>query len=207
MTLAKGYLIRPPKAYRWIFPDALFRKDPSVKKVYLTFDDGPHPEVTQAALGTLNLHGVRATFFMLGENAKKHPGLMEEVRKEGHIIGNHGMHHLNGWTSSTERFERDVQEGKKVTESNLFRPPYGKLSLFQYGRIKQTEEIVFWDVISGDFDRTINAEQVFTNVVNNVRNGSIIVMHDSEKAKKNLAGSLSRIIEELKIQGYEFDLL
>lgn len=132
---------------------------------------------------------------------------MEKVRLKGHTIGNHGMHHLDGWTSSTDRFELDVLEGKKITKSNLFRPPYGKLSLSQYRRIKQTEEIVLWDVISGDFDRTINAEQVLTNVVDNVRNGSIIVMHDSEKAKENMAGSLSLIIEELKIRGYEFGLL
>lgn len=207
MTLAKGYLIRPPKAYRWIFPEALFRKDASVKKVYLTFDDGPHPEATQVALGVLESHGIQATFFMLGKNAKRHPELMERVRNRGHRIGNHGMLHLDGWTSSTDNFEKDVQEGKKITGSSLFRPPYGKLSLSQYRRIKQSEEIVFWDVISGDFDRTINAQQVFTNVVDNVRNGSIIVMHDSEKAKENMAGSLSQIIEELKIQGYEFGLL
>lgn len=117
------------------------------------------------------------------------------------------MNHLDGWTTSTERFTRDVEEGKRIVESKLFRPPYGKLTLSQYRKINQTEDIVFWDVISGDFDETIDADQVFTNVVDNVRNGSIIVMHDSHKAMRNMQGSLARIIEELKKKGYAFGLL
>lgn len=207
MTFIKGYLIRPPRVYRWIFPEAEFRKDHRIKKVYLTFDDGPHPEPTTFVLDVLESNKIQATFFVLGKNAQKHPGLIEKIKKKGHVIGNHSMNHLDGWTTSTERFTRDVEEGKRIVESKLFRPPYGKLTLSQYRKINQTEDIVFWDVISGDFDETIDADQVFTNVVDNVRNGSIIVMHDSHKAMRNMQGSLARIIEELKKKGYAFGLL
>lgn len=207
MAFGSAYLIRPPQVYRWIYSEAIFRKRTDQKKVYLTFDDGPHPEATPAALRVLESHGVKATFFVLGNNAKQHPELMAELRRGGHQIGNHGMNHLNGWQTSTEAYVKDLNEGKVETKSDLFRPAYGKLTLGQYNQIKKTNEIILWDVISGDFDQSINAAKVIENVLDNVRDGSVIVMHDSKKAYKNMIGSLDKIIEKLNKEGFEFDLL
>ena len=207
MAFGSAYLVRPPLAYRWLYSKALFRKSAAEKKVYLTFDDGPHPEATSLALSILETHDVRATFFVLGCNAVKHPNLLSKLREKGHQIGNHGMNHLNGWQTPTKRYLIDMEQGKEATKSNLFRPAYGKLSVPQYKQIKRTEKIVLWDVISGDFDQSITADTVCRNVVTNVRNGSIIVMHDSKKALQNMGGSLDRILTELKKKGYEFGLI
>ena len=174
------------------------------KTVYLTFDDGPHPEVTSYALDVLNAHGVKATFFLLGKNAKAHPALVGRIKQEGHALGNHGMNHLNGWTTKLGDYLKDVEEGRKIIGSRLFRPPYGRLSLSQYHALKQEEQIVFWDVISGDFDGNISEKRVIANVIGSIRNGSIIVMHDSAKAFNNLKASLSEIIEQLSEKGYTF---
>lgn len=201
------YLIRPPKVYRWLFKQAIFRENPDEKVVYLTFDDGPHPEATPYVLSVLESHGIKATFFVLGKNVKKHPSLFGRLKEEGHSIGNHGMNHSNGWTTATDEYVKDVVLGKQVTESNLFRPPYGKLSISQYNRLVKTEKIVFWDVISGDFDSKTDNQTVVRNVLNNVRNGSVIVMHDSKKAMNSLMGSMNEIIIELKQKGYSFGVL
>ncbi|MBL4586438.1 MAG: polysaccharide deacetylase family protein [Flavobacteriales bacterium] len=201
------YLIRPPRVYRWLFKEAVFRKDPDKKVVYLTFDDGPHPEATELVLRVLQEHEVKATFFMLGKNVEKYPTVVEQVRQQGHIIGNHGMDHLNGWVTDTNSYTADYLEGKRLIGTDLFRPAYGKLTLSQYNILKKDNIIVFWDVISGDFDTTIGEKTVTDNVLRNVRNGSIIVMHDSQKAMKNLKGSLNGIIEELKKKGFEFGAL
>ncbi|MCF8463937.1 MAG: polysaccharide deacetylase family protein [Flavobacteriales bacterium] len=201
------YLIRPPKVYRWLFKKAIFRRNPDEKKVYLTFDDGPHPEVTPVVMEILESHGIKATFFVLGKNALEHPELIEQLKDKGHAIGNHGMHHLNGWTSSTSNYVADAMAGKAVAQSTFFRPPYGKLTLSQYSTLSQTETIVFWDVISGDFDPKISPETVVSNVLKYVRNGSIITMHDSKKAMNSLFGSMNEIITSLKEEGYDFGVL
>ncbi len=201
------YLIRPPKVYRWLFKEAVFRMEPEEKTVYLTFDDGPHPETTEHVLDVLREHRVKATFFMLGKNVARYPQLKQMVSDGGHAIGNHGMEHPNGWVTSTEAFVADFAAGKAITGSSLFRPPYGRLTLSQYNRIKEDSTIVFWDVISGDFDMGISVTDILNNVKKNVRNGSIIVMHDSRKALKNVRESLGPIITELAEMGFGFSTL
>lgn len=201
------YLIRPPKIYRWLFKKAVFREDENRKTVYLTFDDGPHPEATPYVLDVLESHGIKATFFVLGKNVNKHPELFDQLKEKGHGIGNHGMNHLNGWTIATDEYVKNVALGKQIIGSNLFRPPYGRLTISQYNRLVQTEKIVFWDVISGDFDQKIDERTVINNVMKNARNGSIIVMHDSKKAMNNLVGSLNEVINGLKQKGYDFGIL
>jgi len=201
------YLLRPPLVYRWLFKEALFRKDPYEKKIYLTFDDGPHSEATEFVLSVLEEEGVKATFFMLGKNVKLHPGLVARTRKAGHTIANHGMEHLNGWNTKDQSYHENCKSGSEMVSSKLFRPPYGKLKLSQYKMLKEDNQLVFWDVISGDFDQTIGPDVVRKNVVKSVRNGSIIVMHDSAKALQNLRESLRYIIVQLKAEGYEFDSL
>ena len=202
-----AYLIRPPKLYRWLYSDAIFRGPDGEKAVYLTFDDGPEPKATEFVLDVLKTHGVKGTFFFLGKNVLKHPEMVERLKAEGHVIANHGMNHLNGWKSNRSEYMKDALEGKKVTGSDMFRPPYGRLTLPQYWAVRKSEHVVFWDVISGDFDTSITPVQVIDNVVSNVRNGSIVVMHDSKKALKNLKGSLDQIIEQLVKRGYIFKTL
>ena len=201
------YFIRPPKAYRWLFKKAVFRENPNEKTVYLTFDDGPHPEATLYVLGVLKEEKARATFFLLGNNALAQPKLVEQIRKEGHAIGNHGMQHLSGWTTPTKTYVDNVFKAKEILNTSLFRPPYGRLGISQYNKLKTSEEIVFWDVLSGDFDENQSPKTVKDNVLSNVRNGSIILMHDSQKALPNLRGSLKETVQELKKKGYTFGKL
>lgn len=199
--------MRPPKLYRWLYSDAIFRGSEYKKTVYLTFDDGPNPEATDFVLDVLNENKVKATFFVLGKNVVKHPEIVERLKSEGHLIANHGMNHLNGWTTKNDEYAKDVFEGKELIDSDLFRPPYGRLSPCQYTKLRKSERIVFWDVVSGDFDTTIPGAQVVDNVLFNVRNGSIIVMHDSMKALPNLKTSLTEVIEQLSEKGYSFATL
>lgn len=201
------YLIRPPKIYQWLFKEAVFRKNAQQKTVYLTFDDGPHPEATPYVLSILALHEIKATFFVLGKNAQKHPELIKQLKEQGHQIGNHGMDHLNGWATRTDEYVKNAALGKQLTGSCLFRPPYGKLTFPQYRKLVKTEKIVFWDVISGDFDHKIDEQKVINNVLKNTRNGSVIVMHDSKKAMNNLIGSMNKIINGLKQKGFDFGII
>ncbi len=193
--------------YRWLYADALFRFNERERTVYLTFDDGPHPEATPAVLDVLEKHGIKATFFLLGKNVVAHPEIVESLKTKGHTIGNHGMNHLNGWNTSADTYAKDVMAGKELTGSSLFRPPYGKLTFAQYRMLRKTEKLVFWDVISGDFDQHIGSSTVINNVLKNVGNGSIIVMHDSKKAMNNVMGSLNEIIVKLKQDGFCFKAL
>lgn len=203
----KSYLIRPPKVFRRLFSHAHFRFKEQEKIVYLTFDDGPHLEATPFVLSVLKKHQVKATFFLLGKNVEKHPNLVEKLRMEGHTIANHGMNHKDGWKTPFMTYIKDIKQGKKVVKSNIFRPPYGRLGFFQYLILKRTEKIVFWDVLSGDFDDSITGEQVVSNVLSNVRNGSIIVMHESNKSFKNVRTSLNEILTQLLDKGYRFDVI
>jgi peptidoglycan/xylan/chitin deacetylase (PgdA/CDA1 family) len=198
------YLIRPPRIYRWLFSEAVFRGPKEKNTVYLTFDDGPHPEATEYVLRVLESHGVKATFFLLGKNAKQHTDLVGRIRNEGHMTANHGMNHLNGWKTANAVYLDDVQNGKEQIGSAVFRPPYGKLGFWQYLQLRKKVKIVFWDVISGDFDEKTDGNQVIDNVLTNTRNGSIIVMHDSEKALPNLKTTLNEIITQLSEKGFSF---
>jgi len=158
-------------------------------------------------LSVLEEEGIKATFFMLGKNALLEPEIVAKVRGKGHTVANHGMEHFNGWSTEDVAYENNCQTGSETVSSKLFRPPYGKLKLSQYKKLIQDNQLVFWDVISGDFDVDMTPDRVRDNVVNNTRNGSIIVMHDSVKAFENLRGSLRNIVVDLKGKGYEFDRL
>ncbi len=190
-----------------MFSEAIFRKGEEEKKVYLTFDDGPHPEATPFVLGVLREEEIKGTFFLLGNNALEQPNLAEQIRKEGHAIGNHGMQHLSGWTTPTNKYVDGVLKAKEILNTSLFRPPYGRLGISQYNKLKTSEEIVFWDVIAGDFDQNQSPKKVKDNVLNNVRNGSIILMHDNQESLSNLRDSLKETVQELKKKGYSFGKL
>lgn len=196
---------RPPLLYRLLFPEAIWRfKKRGRKVVYLTFDDGPIPEVTPWVLDTLDRYGIKATFFMVGENVCRNPELYEEVKRRGHSWGNHTMHHLQGMKVRSVNYLRDLSAADKMIQSPLFRPPHGIIRWRQAKVIKAHYNIVMYDLVTRDYSKKLNPEQVFDNVRRYTRNGSIIVFHDSLKARNNMMAVLPRAIEWLKAEGYEF---
>ncbi len=198
------FVVQPPHTFRLFHPEAIWRiKVRGRKCAYLTFDDGPVPEVTPQVLDILDRYGVKATFFMVGQNAERHPELLEEVRRRGHAIGNHTMHHMHGRKCSYNTYLRDVAEANLQLRSTLFRPPYGTLSWRQMKTIQLHYNIVMYDVVSRDYARLITPEEVVENVQRFTRNGSVIVFHDSQRAAANLLPALPQIIEWLQAKGYE----
>ena len=178
-------------------------------KVYLTFDDGPTPEITQWTLNQLKNYNAKATFFCIGDNIRKYPEVFKEVVKEGHSIGNHTFNHLNGWKTNTQNYIENAklfekEYGKLSTETcKLFRPPYGKITPSQSKILRRMGyKIIMWDVLSVDFDVTITPEQCLENVLQNVKSGSIIVFHDSVKAFANLEYALPKTLEFLEQKGF-----
>lgn len=199
---------RPPLIYRFLFPEAIWRiKKRGRKVVYLTFDDGPVPEVTPWVLDTLDRYGVKATFFMVGDNVRRNPELFEEVKRRGHSWGNHTMHHLQGMKVRSVNYLRDLSTADQLIQSPLFRPPHGIMRWEQARVIKYHYNIVMYDLVTRDYSRKLTPDEVFGNVIRYVRNGSIIVFHDSLKARENMMAVLPRAIEWLKAEGYEFDRL
>ena len=199
------WIEQPPLLYRLLFPEAIWRiKHRNRKTAYLTFDDGPIPEVTPWVLDTLDRYGVKATFFFVGDNVKKHPHLYEEVKRRGHSYGNHTMHHLQGAKVTTARYVADIMEAHALIDSPLFRPPHGLIRWKQAAAIKDNMRIIMYDLVTRDYSKKLTGEQVLDNVRRYVRNGSIIVFHDSLKSESNLRYALPRAIEWLKENGYQF---
>jgi len=201
------YFINAPFFLRWYYPEVVFNRPRNERKIHLTFDDGPVPEVTPFVLDTLARYGIKATFFCVGENVRRHPDIFDRLKREGHRIGNHTFNHLNGWKTGDAEYLENVARCQELTESNLFRPPYGRAKKPQIKALRKTCEIIFWDVLSGDFDPAITPEKCLQNVVRNGRNGSIIVFHDSVKALPRLAYALPRSIECFLEKGFGFGLL
>ncbi len=193
-----------PDWFTGMFPEAFWHIPTEEKVVYLTFDDGPVPEVTPAVLKILKDYSIKATFFCVGENAVKYPEIFSEIMKEGHLVGNHTYNHIKGFKCPNSLYFDNIEKANKVIKSNLFRPPYGLLKKSQYNRLKLKYKIIMWDVISCDYDSKLTPEECFINVADFVRNGSIITFHDSIKAEKNVLAALPKVIEHLKGQGYSF---
>lgn len=199
------WIEQPPFFYRLLFTEAIWRILKRGKKVvYLTFDDGPIPEETPWVLDVLDSYGIKATFFMVGDNVRRHPELFEEVKRRGHSYGNHTMHHLQGLKVSAPKFFRDITEADRLIGSSLFRPPHGIISPLQTRLIKRHYNIIMYDLVTRDYSKRVTGEEVLENVKRYARNGSIIVFHDSKKAHVNMRYALPRAIEWLKVQGYEF---
>lgn len=199
------FIEQPPLLYRLLFPEAIWRivRRGGKPLVYLTFDDGPIPETTPWVLDTLDKYGVKATFFMVGDNVRRHPELLEEIKRRGHSYGNHTMHHLQGMKVKAVRYVRDVSEAAKLIDSPLFRPPHGLLRWKQASILKRHYNIVMYDLVTRDYSKKMTPEKVLANVKRYARNGSIIVFHDSLKAEKNMRWALPRAIEWLLEQGFE----
>ncbi|MEE2954100.1 MAG: polysaccharide deacetylase family protein [Bacteroidota bacterium] len=188
-----------------IFPAITCRKSTTKRQLWLTFDDGPNPEITQWVLKQLDILNIKATFFLVGNKIESHPNLYNLIIKRGHVIGNHSYSHKNGWKTSTKSYIDDVARCEELLKgSNLFRPPYGKITPLQIKKLKLNYRIILWDVLSYDFKKNISVSNVKNNVLNNVKPGSIIVFHNNFKSYNILQKCLADILKELKQRGYSF---
>lgn len=195
---------QPPIPYRMLFPETVWRIPMTEKAVYLTFDDGPIPEVTPWVLDVLDHYGIKATFFCVGDNVRKHPATFQKVVERGHSVGNHTMHHLQGAFTTTKRYVADINEADSYIHSALFRPPHGLIRWKQAAAIKGNMRIIMYDLVTRDYSQKLTREEVLNNVKRYTRNGSIIVFHDSLKSQQRLRWALPRAIEWLKDNGYKF---
>ena len=195
---------QPAKFLRWIYPTALWRMNPTEKSVYLTFDDGPIPEVTPWVLDVLDHYGVKATFFMVGENAAKHPEVFEMVKARGHRIGNHTYNHIGGMRHGISSYVANVDKANELLRTNLFRPPHGWMKWEQFLFVRSSYKVVMWDLLTRDYSTHLNGRDVLLNVRRYARPGSIITFHDSLKSLDKLLYALPRAIEWLQAQGYSF---
>jgi len=201
------YFVKTPQFIQNLFPNFTWRIPTNEKVLYLTFDDGPIPEVTPWVLEQLDQYGAKATFFCVGDNIRKHEEVFHQVVDAGHSVGNHTFNHLNGWLTDNIPFFHNVRHCANQVNTVLFRPPYGRLKSKQSQFLMRHYRIVMWDVLSGDFDPKISAEQCLSNVVNNAGPGSIVVFHDSLKAKDKLQQVLPQVLEHFSKLGYRFDKL
>ena len=178
------------------------------KILYLSFDDGPHPVATPLVLDLLKQYGARATFFCIGKNVQEHPQIYRRILSEGHRVGNHTHNHLNGWKVSDEAYIENIRLAARYIDSDLFRPPYGRISAWQADLLRRPPfnfSIIMWEVLSADFDRALRPERCARNVVRHARPGSIVVFHDSEKAMDRLRGALPVVLDHFSRLGYRFE--
>ena len=200
-------LVQPAKLIRKLLPGSIWRMPDSGKTVYLTFDDGPTPGVTEHVLNMLAEVGAKSTFFCIGNCVEKHPELFDQLLADGHAVGNHTYSHKNGWKVSLNNYLEDVEKCNQIFKSKLFRPPYGKLSPRQFIHLRKSYTIVMWDVLSMDYDAHLSSETCLENVLHHVRNGSVITFHDSVKAWPRLKEILPQILQELSNQGFTFSVI
>lgn len=204
------YFVKTPWLLKKLYPSCVWNIDAGYKTVYLTFDDGPHPEVTPFVLGELKKYNASATFFCIGNNVKKYPDHYQQIISEGHKIANHTFDHLNGWKTADNVYLENIAKAAGIIDSNLFRPPYGRITKFQLEALKGNNfnlTTIMWSVLSGDFDDKLSDENCYLNVINNSGPGSIIVFHDSQKAFTRLRYALPRVLEYFSLAGYQFKVI
>lgn len=187
-----------------LYPLGIWQMPNAANKIYLTFDDGPTPEVTPWVLAELKKHNVLATFFLIGNNVEKHPEIVAQIREAGHSIGNHTYNHEKGWTTKNEAYFKSVATTNELLSTPLFRPPYGRIKKSQLKHLAASYSVIMWDVLSHDYNRKNTPEKCTKNVLNNVESGSVIVFHDSVKAWPNVQKSLPVVLPELQKMGFEF---
>lgn len=204
------YLVKSPLFLKWYYPSLTWNKTRNEKVIYLTFDDGPIPDVTPFVLKTLKSFDAKATFFCIGDNIRKHPDIFEELKNEGHQIGNHTFNHLKGWKTLDQAYLDNFKKCQELTNTHLFRPPYGRIKKSQISEIQSAYpemEIIMWDVITGDFDLNLSPEKCYRNAIKHTTNGSIVVFHDSLKAFDRLEYALPRFLQYFTDKGFRFSTL
>ncbi len=202
------YFVKSPFWLKKIYPDLFWEIPTQEKKIFLTFDDGPHPIITMQVLDLLKAYNAKATFFCIGNNVVKYPEVYKRIIDEGHAVGNHTFNHLNGWKTPDELYLNDINKAMEYIDSNLYRPPYGRISRFQIQQLlkpKYQMKMIMWSVLSGDFDRDISTEKCLKNVLLSTREGSIIVFHDSEKAAEKMLYALPKVLEQFSKKGFAFE--
>ncbi len=203
------YFVKTPWLIKKVYSFYTWSIPTKEKALYLTFDDGPHPEITPFVLKELKKYDALATFFCIGKNVLAFPDTYKIVLDEGHSVGNHTQNHLNGWKTPNDAYLKDIAEAANYIDSNLFRPPYGKITMFQAKNLRaamkgRKAKVIMWDVLSADFDDAITAEQSLQFVVLRASSGSIIVFHDSEKAFQKLQYILPKILYHFSKKGFQF---
>lgn len=209
------YWIKTNAIIKWFFSRYVWEIPNTENKIYLSFDDGPTPEITDWVLEELKKHDARATFFCIGKNIEEQPQLFEKIIQNNHAVGNHTYNHLNGWKTATKEYIKNVTECAKTivkhnytTTSKFFRPPYGKITTGQLDELKkQGYKIIMWDVLSADFDTSISKEKCLKNVISNIKPGSIIIFHDSLKAFQNLKYTLPKVLDYIDEKKFQYDVI
>ena len=212
------YVVKTPWWLRSLYPSLIWRLNSTEKVIYLTFDDGPHVTATPFVLDLLMNYKAKATFFCIGKNVRQHQEIYKRIISEGHAVGNHTENHANGWKVIKEQYLQEISEAANCIDSNLFRPPYGRIKRSQIKSLKKSNSInptnqkslfpnniIMWDVLSGDFDVQLSPENCCSNVLSNVQPGSIIVFHDSAKAWERMAYALPKVLDHFTKLGYRFD--
>ena len=204
---------KTPLVVKKVFPNYIWEVPSDEKTLFLTFDDGPTPNITEWVLNTLNQYHAKATFFCIGDNIQKYPKIFQQIVNEGHSIGNHSNNHINGWKTKTKSYLENVLLAKEVISNqnlqssitNLFRPPYGQIKPKQGRKLMAMGyRIVMWDVLSFDWDKTVSNQECLERVISKSKNGSIIVFHDSVKASNNMQFALPKVLEYYSRKGFSF---
>ncbi len=205
------YLIKTPFLLRAFYPSCVWKMSANEKVIYLSFDDGPHPIATPFVLEQLEKYNAKASFFCIGKNVVEYPAIFQQLIQQGHTVGNHTMHHLNGWKTEDDLYLQNIAQASTPIQSNFFRPPYGRIKRSQIRKIRADkslpQEIIMWDVLSGDFDTSINGQQCLSNVLKHTKAGSIVVFHDSAKAWDRLQVALPATLDYFTQKGFQFRAL
>ena len=194
-----------PRILRSFFPSLVWEMPRDEKKIFLTFDDGPHPIITPKIIDLLRRYDAKATFFCIGRNVEANKDIFNMILKEGHSVGNHTYNHDRGWRTATKDYIESVERANEHINSNLFRPPHGRIKYSQIRALQQKYKIITWTVISYDWDKSITSDDCFNNIIRNADSGSIIVFHDSEKAINNMLPTLERVLKYYKSKGFTFE--
>lgn len=204
------YLVKTPWLLKTLYPHLTWHVNTGSRGIYLTFDDGPIPIVTPFVLNILKQYNAKATFFCIGDNVRKHPDIFEQVKNEGHAIGNHTYNHLKGWDTDDQTYLNNFLQADKLLNTNLFRPPYGRMKRSQVKLLKAKKpglDIIMWSVLSADFDTGLKPEKCLDNVLKHTGSGDIVLFHDSLKAKERMEYALPRAMEVWAREGYSFNAI
>ena len=201
------YFVKTPWWIKKLYPGCVWDIEPKHKTLYLSFDDGPHPTITPYILNLLKQYNARATFFCIGENVVKFPGIYRQLTEQDHLTGNHTQHHFNGWKTNDEDYIRDIMEAHDKIGSNLFRPPYGRIKRSQIRLLEEKYpaiKIIMWNILAGDWDENLKPGKCFEQIKSRISDGDIIVFHDTDKAFKRLEYVLPRLLKYYSEKGYQF---